>query len=186
MNTEQEAEGVAIMAQQEVPQAEQAVSGIDLIAGWAVATQVGVCIAQVELFIDGISRGTVPCCSERGDVQVALPQLPALNTLRSGWGLLFNWNVLAAGEHTLRVEIQTSSDVLFSTPLRTVTVVKPGGSEFLSAFDVSGATTRIDGAEIIVEGLVVRDKSSGDQKTIDIRLRWFENTQRLGVVESSE
>ena len=38
VNTEQEAEGVAIMAQQEVPQAEQAVSGIDLIAGWAVAT----------------------------------------------------------------------------------------------------------------------------------------------------
>ena len=186
VNTEQDAEGVAIMAQQEVPQAEQAVSGIDLIAGWAVATQVGAFIAPVELFIDGISRGAVPCCSERGDVQAAFRQLPALNTLRSGWGLLFNWNVLATGEHTIRVEIQTSSGAVFSTPLRTVTVVKPGGSEFLSAFDVSGATTRIDGAEIIVEGLVVRDKSSGDQKTIDVRLRWFENTQRLGVVESSE
>ena len=186
VNTEQDAEGVAIMAQQEVPQAEQAVSGIDLIAGWAVVTQVGAFIAPVELFIDGISRGAVPCCSERGDVQAAFRQLPALNTLRSGWGLLFNWNVLATGEHTIRVEIQTSSGAVFSTPLRTVTVVKPGGSEFLSAFDVSGATTRIDGAEIIVEGLVVRDKSSGDQKTIDVRLRWFENTQRLGVVESSE
>ena len=186
VNTEQEGEGVAIVAQQEVPQAGQEVSGIDLVAGWAVATQVGVLIAQVELFIDGISRGTVPCCSERADVRAALPQFPALNTLRSGWGLLFNWNVLVAGEHTLRVEIQTSSGVVFSTPLRTVMVVKPGGFEFLSAFDVSDATTRRDGDDIVIEGLVVRDKSSGDQKTIDLRLRWFENTQRLGVIESSE
>ena len=186
VNTEQESGGVAIIAQQEVPQTGQEVSGIDLVAGWAVASQVGVFIAQVELFIDGISRGAVPCCSERVDVQAALPQLPTLNTLQSGWGLLFNWNMLTAGEHTIRVEIQTSSGVVFSTPLRTVRVVKPGGFEFLDAFEISGATTRIDGDDIIVEGLVVRDKSSGDQKTIDVRLRWFENTQRLGVVESSE
>lgn len=68
LNTEQEGEGVAIIAQQEVPQAGQEVSGIDLISGWAVATQAGVLIAQVELFIDGISWGTVPCCSERSHV----------------------------------------------------------------------------------------------------------------------
>ena len=186
VNTEQEGKGVAIIAQQEVPQVGQEVSGIDLVAGWAVATQVGVLIEQVELFIDGISRGTVPCRSERVDVQAALPQLPAVNTLRSGWGLLFNWNALAAGEHTIRVEIQTSSGVVFSTPLRMVTVVKPGGFEFLNAFEVSGAKSRIVGDEIIIEGIVVRDKMGGDQKSVDIRLRWFENTQRLGVVESSE
>jgi glucose/arabinose dehydrogenase len=175
-------ESVAIKAEMETPTGGQPVAGIAQIRGWAFATQAGVQIDQVTLLIDGVPTDVLLCCSGRGDVLRAFPDFPVENTLNSGWGATFNWGLLSAGPHTVQAQVGSTSGALFSTPSRMVTVVKPADAEFLDMFDVSGATTRIEGQDIIVEGVAVRDKATQQRKVIDIRMRWFENSQSPEIV----
>lgn len=168
----------------ESPEDDEIVSGVALIRGWAFATQPGVQIGSVKLFIDGVFAGDMPCCSDRADVQAAFPQFPAQNTLNSGWATTFNWGILTAGLHTVRVVIKNTAGETLSTKTRTVTVVKPGDFEFLDQFSLSQATTRIAGDQLVVEGVIVRDKASQQQKEIDLRFRWFTSSQSFGMVQS--
>ncbi|HEV8718084.1 MAG TPA: SBBP repeat-containing protein [Candidatus Binatia bacterium] len=161
------------------------VAGIALIRGWAFATQSDTHIHSVELFIDGQPAGAIPCCSQRADVQTAFPQFPADNTLNSGWGITFNWGLLEVGFHAVRVKIRDTAGHLVFTESREVIVVKPGDFEFLDRFDLSGAAASIEGDELIVEGIVVRDKATQQQKRINARFRWFESSQSLGMVEAT-
>jgi len=46
-------------------------------------------------------------------------------------------------------------------------------------------TARIDGEEIVLSGMEVRDKASQQLKVIEVRLRWFQHSQALGIVASS-
>lgn len=174
---------VGIKAAFESPEAGP-VSGVAVIRGWAFATQAGVQISSVELFIDGVRIGNIPCCSERGDIQAAFPQFPAANTLNSGWGTTFNWGVLNAGTHAVQVVIYNTAREQLATEMRTVTVVKPGNFEFLDQFTLAGATARIEGDQLVVEGAVVRDKASQQQKTINARYRWFTSSQSLQTIEA--
>jgi hypothetical protein len=173
----------AIMAAVESPEAGP-VSGIAVIRGWAFASQGSVQIVGVDLFIDGVYSGNIPCCSERADVQAAFPQFPADNTLHSGWGTTFNWGLLSAGMHTVQVRIFNTSDEQFFPEMRTVTVVKPGDFEFLDQFSLSGAAARIQGEDLVVEGVVVRDKATQQQRAITTRFRWFTSSQSLQTVEA--
>jgi len=66
-----------------------------------------------------------------------------------------------------------------------VTVVKPGGFEFLDQFDLSGATARIEGEEIVVSGVQVRDKATRQTRVVSVRLRWFQSSQALGIVAAA-
>jgi len=164
------------------------VSGISVIRGWAFATQPGAAISSVELFIDQRSVGEIPCCSQRGDVQAAFPQFPADDTLNSGWGRVVNWGLLSPGSHTVLVKIRDTVGDLFLTELRTANVVKPGDFEFLDQFSLAEATASLarlndrPGDELIVEGVVVRDKVTQQQKRINARFRWFESSQSFGMV----
>jgi hypothetical protein len=158
------------------------VSGIAIIRGWAFAIQAGVQIASVELFIDGVSSGDIPCCSERADVQTAFPQFPAANTLNSGWGVTFNWGNLSAGMHTVRVGIYSTIGEVLSTETRTVTVVKPGNFSFVDRFTLSGATAWVTEDELVVGGIVVRDKATQQQKRITAHFRWFTASQSLQTI----
>lgn len=160
------------------------VSDVAVIRGWAFAMQPGVSISKVELFIDGVSAGDIPCCSDRADVQAAFPQFPTANTLNSGWGTTFNWGVLSAGSYTMQVVIKNTLGETLATETRMVTVIKPGNFEFLDQFSLSGATARIEGDQLVVEGAVVRDKASQQQKTINARFRWFISSQSLQTVEA--
>src|SRR5262245_27912792 len=158
------------------------VSGIGMIRGWAFATEPDVSFGSVELFIDGQSIGQAPCCSERADVQTAFPEFPADNPLNSGWGLAFNWGVLSAGAHTLQLFIRGRAGQLFLTDTRTVTVVKPGDLEYVDRFDLSQATASIQDNELTLDGVIVWDKASQQQKQINTRFRWFESSQAFGMV----
>src|SRR5262249_43810811 len=129
--------------------------------------------------------GKVPCCSQRGDVQTAFPQFLTDNTLNSGWGAVFNWGVVSAGPHTVRLFIRSTSGELFVTDTRTVAVVKPGDSEYLDPFDLSQATTSLQGEELTVDGILVRDKATQQQKRINTRFRWFKSAQSLGLTEAT-
>lgn len=172
-----------VMAAFESPASGQSVSGITVIQGWAFDTQAGY-IDRVELFIDGVYSGDIPCCSERGDVQAAFPEFPANNTLNSGWGTIFNWGLLNPGTHTVQVEIMSTDGELLATQPRTVTVVKPGDFEFLDRFELSGAVADVEGDALVVEGVVVRDKTTFQEKEIDARFRWLPTAQSVGMVEA--
>src|SRR5712692_1101771 len=173
-----------IMATLESPENGQSVSGIAIIHGWGFDTQDGGKISGVDLFIDGTHASSVPCCSPRSDVQAAFPQFPSLNTENSGWGAVMNWGVLNGGFHTVQVQIRNAAGGTFSTEPHLVTVVKPGDFEFLDQFDLSHATASIAGDELVVGGIVVRDKVTQQQKGIDARFRWFSSSQSPGMVEA--
>jgi photosystem II stability/assembly factor-like uncharacterized protein len=161
------------------------VSGIAVIRGWAFATQEEEQIERVELFIDGTRSGDIPCCSQRGDVQDAFLQFPPDHTLNSGWGVVFNWGFLSPGIHTVQVRIESTSGAVFFSDVRNVIVVKPGNAEFLDQFDLSRAAVRIEGDELVAEGITVRDKATQQQRVINARFRWFEHSQSFGMVQAS-
>jgi len=166
----------------ESPEEGQVVSGIDVIRGWAFSDDPQALITVVQLFIDGQLAWTVPCCSKRGDVAAAFPSNP--HALTSGWETVFNYGTPSSGAHSVSVLITDSTGAV-RTLTHPVSVVKPGGFEFLDQFDLSGATARIDGQNIVLSDVVVRDKASQQSKTIDVSLRWFESAQGLGIVAVS-
>ncbi|HKA55083.1 MAG TPA: hypothetical protein VKJ47_15620, partial [Candidatus Binatia bacterium] len=107
---------------------------------------------------------------------------------------VFNYGLLGAGPHTIGVTAEYWSYVkVLGT--HAVTVVRPGGFEFLDQFDLSQAAAQVvrvhpwslpDGEEIRLEGVKVRDKASQQEKVITVQLRWFVSSQALGIVSSSD
>jgi hypothetical protein len=161
------------------------VSGITVIRGWAFSTKPGSQIKRVKVFLSDESFDA-PCCSERSDVQAAFPQFPSENTLMSGWGITFNWGgrqgVLNFAQRQIRVEIQNTEGEHFFSDIRAVTLIKPGDFEFLDRFDLSEATTRIEDNDLVVNGIVVRDKATQQQRRINSRFRWAISSQAFGMV----
>ena len=167
----------------ESPQAGP-VAGIGVIHGWAFAEQAGVRINRVDLVIDGQVLTDIPCCSTRSDVEAFFPTFPAANTRHSGWGLTYNWGNLRAGPHTVQVKLYTTEGTEIPTAVRTVTVVKPGGFAFLDRFALSGATVALEGSELVVSGVVVRDKATQQEREVETRFRWQAGRQGFSLVEA--
>ena len=59
-----------------------------------------------------------------------------------------------------------------------------GGFPVVDYLDLSQAQARIEGDEIVLARVAVRDKDSQRAKVIDLRLRWFEDVQSLSIVAS--
>jgi glucose/arabinose dehydrogenase len=174
----------AIRANFESPQ-EGPVAGIDLVRGWAFASEPSADIATVSLILDEALVRGIPCCSARPDVEAAFPAAPQGHPLASGWGVTVNWGALAPGGHSVRVEYANSSGAVLSSDTRIVDVVRPGEFEFLDQLDLSGATARTDGQDLVLERAQVRDQATQQWRTIDLRLRWFESPQAFRPVQSA-
>ena len=168
------------------PLPEQIVFGVALLNGWAFATDEGIGIQSLALFIDGVRVGNFLCRAPRADVEAAFPEFPVDNTFRSGWTGLFNWRVLSPGPHTLRVDASSTTGAVFSSPTRVVNVVKLGDGEFLDFMDFSGTTFERDGADIIARRVIIRFTGNPRSQVVSIRMRWLPNAQKLVVVESLE
>ena len=168
----------------ENPEQNQPLSGITVVYGWGFDSRTNGKISGVDLLIDGARVGTVPCCSPRGDVRNAFPQFPPFNTENSGWGAIMNWGLLRTGSHTVQVQLTSLTGETFATEPRAVTVVRPGDFSFLDQFSLAQATAHIVGDELVVEGIIVRDQASQQQRQANIRFRWFANSQALGMVEA--
>ena len=182
----------AVTSNWESPNDGQAVSGIGIFRGWAFADEplpnrlsgLLPSIQSITVRVDGAPIAKIRCCAERDDVSVAFPE--HRNALLSGWAFQYNYGILSPGTHTINVQLQPSSDnVPSQTFQRTVQVVRVGGFSFIDQFDLSAATARIDDEEIVLSGVRVRDKASQQTKIIEVRLRWFQHSQALGVVASS-
>jgi hypothetical protein len=95
-----------------------------------------------------------------------------------------NYGEFDPGGHTLSGELQ-AWDGMRQTLTRKITTSRIGGFRFLDQFDFAGATAHIEGEEIVLSSVQVRDKASQQTKVIEVRLRWFQHSQALGIVALS-
>lgn len=167
-----------IMVMLENPAPDQQVSGIRVISGWAFSTTPGAHVS-VSISIDGQAIN-IPCCVDRLDVA----QVHGEQARNSGFGQVFNFNLLSGKSHTIKVAVSDDQGGSVSSPDVTFTVVKPGGFEFLSLLDVLFADPSIDSQEIVLKKVTATEKGSNKQQEVTIRLAWQPNTQALGIVKS--
>ena len=166
-----------IIVTHENPGQGDTASGVTAISGWAYSTE-GADVT-VKLRVNGEVRETIPCCGPREDVKYHHSDAP----LETGYGLLFNYGRLPAGVHTVGVEVSADGEETMVVD-HAVTVVVPADSEFLSAVDLSGASASIEGDNIVVSGLEVTDKDSGDMMTVDVHLNYKTGLQSFQITES--
>ena len=171
------------------------------ISGWAFAVSddpdnpVALPVT-IQLSVDGQDYGKIPCCVDRGDVQEEHGE----HALKSGFGQVFNFGRLAGigegsegrgadqakGRHTVRIEV-SAEGVASKIIERTVTVVRPGGYEFLERPSLIGSTSseiNTEAQEIMFQNVTFRDPHSDETKTGELWLQWQGNIQGLGVVGS--
>ncbi len=192
-----------IRATLEIPGEDQFVSGVMPISGWAFAVSddpdnpVALPVT-IQLSIDGQDSGEIPCCVDRGDVQEEYGE----HALRSGFGQVFNFGLLegigegdeergkdqAKGRHRVRIEV-SAEGVASKIIERTVTVVRPGGYEFLERPSLIGSTSpeiNTEAQEIMFHNVTFRDSTpeSDETKSGELWVAWQPNIQGLGVVGS--
>jgi hypothetical protein len=116
------------------------VSGIGLVSGWTCMSGV------VEVSFDGGPRDNlVPSGGGRGDT------LPVCGRTDTGFGLLFNYNLLGSGNHTVELfvnGVQVGSPVPFTVTVPAGEFIS-GASKTVDAFDFPevGKTTRLEWQE---------------------------------------
>jgi hypothetical protein len=166
----------------EGPSDTQSVAGLGVLRGWSFDARSGQQIKELKLFIDDTQVLTIPCCSPRGDVQAGFPLLPAQNTLNSGWGSAVNWGALASGTHVVQLRAESTSGQTLATDRHTVTAVRFADFSFVDLFSLTQAAVWVDGNDLVVERVVVRDKNSQRQAHVTMRLRWLTNEQSFRIV----
>jgi YVTN family beta-propeller protein len=170
-----------IMAFLESPAQNQATSGISVISGWAFSTTTGAQIT-VRLRIDGQDFGPIPCCGERQDVGNQFSSFP--QALTSGFGQVFNFNLLTDGPHAVTVEVQDNANSTPKVEEHQITVVRPGGFAFLSALSILLANASIENQQVVLDEVDATDKDTQETRKVKVRLAWQVNTQSLGIVAS--
>jgi hypothetical protein len=174
-----------IQAVFENPLSEQAISGINLVSGWAFPTDDSKDLT-IYVRIDGVTNKDVkiPLCSERPDVNAAIPGAPA----DSGFGILSNYARLSAGPHTIGVDIRSSDaldDLLGDEDRKvfdhSVVIVRPGNTEFVDALNLSSATCSIlpGGQEVVISGAQLH--SSSGSVTSDLHATYETSLQGFVV-----
>lgn len=174
----------AVQLNFESPAANDTVAGVALIRGFIYDdANPTATVTNMQFFIDGQQFGTIACCTDRPDVKQAHPEAP----LNTGFGATFNWGrLLSEGAHTIRVAGQISG-VSFDSGERTVTVVKPGGFEFLNSFvlDFDETFTEVlEDGHLNVEGITIQDKATGTTKIIDAEFEWNQACQCLVMIHA--
>lgn len=131
------------------PVANQVVSGIVSVNGWAAGTPV---VDEIVLYVDGKYYGDVGYGGSRNDVKNAMPETP--NAALSGFAVALNTRLMTNGTHTLEIRaFNTNNEV--STQTVTVSVSNAPGQENPTSvtLDMTGAKARVLGAnKLVVEG----------------------------------
>ena len=168
-----------IIVTHENPGSGDTASGVTAISGWAYSTE-GAAVT-VKLRLNGKTGEEIPCCGPREDVQAVHSDAP----LETGYGLLFNYGRLPASVHTIGVEVSAHDEETVVVD-HAVTVVVPADSEFLSAVKLDGAHAEIKDNKIVVSGIEVTDKDSGDTVTVDIDLNYKTGLQSFQISAAQE
>ena len=166
-----------IMATLESPSNLQVVSGIDLFRGWAFSVDEEDEEVNVQIVIDGIIQEDfgVSCCSPRKDVE---DDFGAGTRLDSGFGAVVNYALLSSGPHTIGVHLSAEGEdtVVIN---HSVVVIRPGNTEFVKTFDLSGAACAISGNTIMLMGATV------DGTMIDLDATYATDQQALILTGAS-
>ena len=162
------------------------VSGIGLIAGWSFAEAAEVEIATVTLYVDRRQFAVIPCCAIRPDVAAHPPHaaFPPANTGHSGWGMIQNWGNLPAGPHTIEVVVTSSDGGEWRSPRHRITVLTPGDIAFADWGSLAEAAVRLDGEELVLDGVVLRDKETQEEHELTLRYAWQTLAQGFQLVAS--
>ena len=117
-----------------VVELEEFHSGIGLVTGWVCEAE------QVELEFDGETSVTAPYGTDREDT------LDACGDRDNGFGLVFNWNRLGAGKHTMRA--MADGKEFWSATFRVATfgvefLQEAQGDYLLPDFPDTGQQTRL-------------------------------------------
>lgn len=176
----------AIRISIEGPPNQQFVTGVGAFHGWAFPVDGNATIREIRLLIDGTPREVIPCCLVRTDVFGHFYKYDAAhnNASSSGWGTLVNYGELTAGAHRIGVRIEDSAGNV-AVSERAITVIRIGGFVWVDHLDLARAHVQIEGDEIILSRVTAREKSSQRTKVTDLRLRWVEHLQSLGIVAST-
>ena len=162
------------------------VSGIGLIAGWSFAEEAAVEIDTVALYVDRRQFAVIPCCAIRPDVAAHPPHaaFPPANTGHSGWGMIQNWGNLPAGPHTIEVVVTSSDGGEWRSPRHRITVLTPGDIAFADWGSLAEAEVRLDGEELVLDGVVLRDKETQEEHELTLRYAWQTLAQGFQLVAS--
>ncbi|WP_439107253.1 hypothetical protein [Congregibacter sp.] len=150
-------------------------SGISSLRGWAVSSSG---IESIELFVNGQFVQTLTYGGVRTDVESVYPNVP--NSRESGFGEIYNFASLGAGEHTVMIRARTS-DGQQQDQTSTFTVQafaddfidEPGFPAF------TAATTQIlneDGT------ITISPVTLADDTSYRLQLRWSTATQGFEIV----
>jgi hypothetical protein len=166
----------------ESPALGEVTSGIGVFRGWTFAEDLSATIKEIRMLVDGQPLFPILCCTEREDVVAVFSGNP--NARDSGWGMPVNYGNLSTGSHTLGIQVEDSLGAS-RTFERGIEVIQVGGFPFLDQVSLSSAAIHIEGDDVILSGVQVRDKSSQQTRIITIRLRWFQSSQSLVIVSST-
>jgi hypothetical protein len=117
----------------------------------------------------------IPCCGPRQDVVDSFGVGTPLNTCFSP---LFNYGLLAAGVHTIGVEVCAPGEDTVIVD-HVVVIAKPGDAELLTSFSLADANIAIDGNEIVITGAVV------DSARTNLRASYSTSSQSLVITEAN-
>ena len=134
------------------PTANQVVSGIVSVNGWAAGTPV---VNTVVLYVDGKYMGDVGYGGSRDDVKNAMPSIP--NAALSGFAVAVNTRLMTNGTHTLEIRAFNANNEV-STQSVTISVSNAPGMQNPTSvsLNMTGAKVRILSAKkLVVEGAKV-------------------------------
>jgi hypothetical protein len=159
----------------EEPVKDGVASSITNVRGWAVANTG---VAKIELFVNGQYVGEIPYGGQRRDVESAFPAVP--DSVNSGFGQTYNYNLLGAGRHTFTVRAYTNDGYVAEDTTEFLVAALPEPFYPESAKPgFSDATVSIDSVsgKISVKGVSV---DSGE--VVDIELLWTTPTQGFSII----
>jgi len=160
----------------ENPADGQTVAGITTIHGWAID---GKGITKVEWFIDGsqslenitygnIPLGNIPYGSSRMDVKNAYPTYP--NAENSGFGGIWNWSLLSAGNHAIKVRLHNQDGQ--TKDLNATVTVKKFQGDFVT--NVNPGTWTLPNCAVTGGGIT---------KNYGIEIQWSNATQGYQIID---
>jgi hypothetical protein len=151
-------------------------SGISNIRGWALSPDG---IDRVELYINGTFSGEIPYGGARGDVGEIFPD--TLNSDKSGFGQVFNFAALGAGEHTMKVvAVSSNGGMIEKTAIFEVAAFEDafiGETGFPSLREAS-VSLNPDTGDVTLQNVRLPDESS-----YDVILKWSRAAQNFLMVQ---
>jgi hypothetical protein len=140
----------------DLPTANQVVSGIVPVEGWATGTPA---VVRIEFYLDGTYVGDVGYGGSRDDVGRAMPSTPYAN--RSGFSSALNTRLATNGSHTLEVRAYNASNEMTRQTVTVTVSNAPGGEAPASvSLDMTGASARVLGPRTVaIEGARVNGAS---------------------------